>query len=50
MNLPDTSGSSPPIRIVVVDDHALFRRGVGQLLSMYPDIRVVADAPTRMSG
>ena len=29
-------GGSPPIRIVVVDDRALFRRGVSQLLSMYP--------------
>ena len=50
MNLPDTPGGSPPIRIVVVDDHALFRRGVGQLLSMYPDIRVVADAPSGAEG
>ena len=41
---------SPPIRLVVVDDHALFRKGIGQLLSMYGDIQVVAEAASGAEG
>ena len=47
MDVSDNAGDPAEgrlIRLVVVDDHALFRKGVGQLLSMYPDIRVVAEA------
>lgn len=39
-----------PIRLVVVDDHALFRKGIGQLLSMYGDIQVVAEAASGAEG
>jgi DNA-binding NarL/FixJ family response regulator len=35
---------SEPIRIVVVDDHALFRRGLVGLLSEMPDFQVVGEA------
>jgi DNA-binding NarL/FixJ family response regulator len=39
-----------PIRLVVVDDHALFRKGIGQLLSMYGEIQVVAEAASGAEG
>lgn len=34
----------PPIRILIVDDHTLFRRGLTALLSRDPQLQVVADA------
>ncbi len=33
-----------PVRVVVVDDHALFRRGLVGLLSEMPDLQVVGEA------
>jgi DNA-binding NarL/FixJ family response regulator len=33
-----------PIRIILADDHQLFRRGLRQLLELEPDIAVVAEA------
>lgn len=36
--------SSPPIRILVVDDHTLFRRGLMALLAREPSFEVVGDA------
>ncbi len=38
------SSDQPPIRILVVDDHTLFRRGLTALLSRDPDLCVVGDA------
>ncbi|MDR3453773.1 MAG: response regulator [Rhodoferax sp.] len=35
---------SPPIRILVVDDHSLFRRGLTALLSREPQFEVIGDA------
>lgn len=32
------------IRVLIVDDHALFREGLRALLSLYPDIEVVGEA------
>lgn len=40
MNMPDNT----PIRILVVDDHTLFRRGLTALLSRDPLLTVVGDA------
>ena len=37
--------SHSPLRIVVVDDHELFRRGVRALVSTIADMEVVAEAP-----
>jgi DNA-binding NarL/FixJ family response regulator len=37
--------SHSPLRIVVVDDHELFRRGVRALVSTLDDMEVVAEAP-----
>ena len=37
--------SHSPLRIVVVDDHELFRRGVRALVSTIADMDVVAEAP-----
>jgi DNA-binding NarL/FixJ family response regulator len=39
-----TSGGTPRIRVVIVDDHALFRRGLDRVLSDEPDIEVVGEA------
>jgi len=36
--------NSPPITIVLVDDHALFRKGLGQLISSDPAFKVVGEA------
>ncbi len=39
-------GAAPvePIRVMLVDDHALFRKGVASLLASCPDIEVVGEA------
>jgi two-component system nitrate/nitrite response regulator NarL len=36
--------AAPPIRILVVDDHTLFRRGLTALLARDPHLQVVGDA------
>jgi DNA-binding NarL/FixJ family response regulator len=38
MNLP------PPIRVMTVDDHPIYRGGLATLISAYPDLRLVAEA------
>jgi DNA-binding NarL/FixJ family response regulator len=42
----DSVGEEPrPVRVLVVDDHALFRHGLVQVLSMASDLAVVGEAP-----
>jgi DNA-binding NarL/FixJ family response regulator len=36
--------SSPPIRILIADDHPIFRDGLRRLLESEPDLRVVGEA------
>jgi len=40
------SGTPPPIRALIADDHLVVRRGIGALLSSIPGIEVVAEAST----
>ena len=35
-----------PIRVLIADDHAIFRRGLSELLSTVPDIEIIAEAAT----
>ncbi len=39
-----------PIRVLIVDDHAMVRRGLRSLLSSYPDICVVGEAADGISA
>ena len=36
--------SHPPIRIVLVDDHAMLRKGLAVFLMSYPDLKLVGEA------
>src|SRR6185437_12511223 len=39
-----TGGQGQKIRVLIADDHALFRQGLRQLLELEEDIEVVGDA------
>ena len=41
---------SLPIRILVADDHAIFRRGICSLLAEFEDLHVVAEADSSLSA
>ena len=41
---PPIAGTGEPIRVLVVDDHALFRRGLQMVLEQEDDIEVVGEA------
>ncbi len=41
---PDAATATEPIRVLVVDDHALFRRGLQMVLEQESDITVVGEA------
>ncbi len=41
---------STPIRVLLVDDHAVVRQGYRRLIEMHPDIDVVAEAEDAASG
>ena len=41
---PTSLARSEPIRVLIVDDHALFRRGLEMVLEQEPDIDVVGEA------
>jgi two-component system, NarL family, response regulator NreC len=40
------SWDGAPVRLMLVDDHALMREGLMELLSREPDLRIVAEAST----
>lgn len=46
MPVPDAcrATAAAPLRVFVVDDHTLFRRGLIALLAQYPSVRVVGEA------
>ena len=41
---PGRTGGLEPIRTLIVDDHALFRRGLEMVLEAEPDIELVGEA------
>ena len=45
MNTPMTS-TSPPIRVLCVDDHRIVREGIGLIIARQPDMEVVGAAAT----
>ncbi len=38
------NGTPNPIRVLIVDDHPIVRRGLSSLLSAFPDLQVVGEA------
>jgi DNA-binding NarL/FixJ family response regulator len=44
MGLEDSRKAQPPSRILVADDHPLFRSAIGQTLEAHPDLEVVGEA------
>jgi DNA-binding NarL/FixJ family response regulator len=44
VDLPPVAQSSEAIRVLVVDDHALFRRGLEMVLGQETDIEVIGEA------
>jgi len=49
-HVPGKAPGSEPIRVVVVDDQELFRRGLTMLLGVEPDIQVVGEAGDGISA
>jgi DNA-binding NarL/FixJ family response regulator len=45
-----TADGGEPVRVVVVDDQELFRRGLTMLLGVEPDIEVVGEAGDGISA
>lgn len=41
----DVSSARKPVRVLLADDHAMFREGLAKLLASYSGIEVVAKAP-----
>jgi DNA-binding NarL/FixJ family response regulator len=46
MDTRQLTAAPPPIRVLSVDDHRLMREGIVRILSLQPDLRVVAEAAT----
>ena len=36
--------SSPPIRVMIVDDHTMVRRGLATMLKVFDDLQLVGEA------
>jgi two-component system nitrate/nitrite response regulator NarL len=47
---PRDGGTGARIRVVVVDDHTLFRRGITALLASVPDFEIVGEAADGFEG
>src|SRR5512144_2843083 len=47
---PSAASPGERIRIVVIDDHTLFRRGLTALLARVPDFEVVGEAADGIAG
>jgi DNA-binding NarL/FixJ family response regulator len=41
----ETSGAGSPIRVLLADDHAMFRQGLAGILAAYGGMEVVAEVP-----
>lgn len=41
---PEARAETRPIRVLIADDHALFREGLRRLLDLQPDLQVVGEA------
>jgi len=39
-----------PIKVLLVDDHAMVRRGLGAFLSIYPDLQMVGEAESGLEA
>ncbi|MEV8100698.1 response regulator transcription factor [Kitasatospora sp. NPDC085879] len=46
MDTTGATGDGPPVRVFLLDDHEIVRRGVKDLLDAEPDIEVVGEAGT----
>jgi len=44
MATPDISPAAVKARVLLVDDHALLRTGVANIINQEPDLHVVAEA------
>ena len=42
--MPAEAGLAPPARVLLVDDHALLRTGVANIINQEPGLQVVAEA------
>ena len=47
---PRLASERPPLRIVVVDDHAMVREGLAQVIDREPDMQVIGAAADGQSG
>ena len=43
--LSENPGTGAPIRVLLADDHTMFRQGLARILAAYGAVEVVADVP-----